>query len=520
MNKITALYLRLSVDDDNRDESNSIRGQRDLLNAYVGDNPALSAGTVTEFVDDGWSGTSFQRPAVTDLLERTRRSEIGCIVVKDLSRWGRNYVEVIEYLEQIFPFLGVRFISLNDGYDSEDYKGRTAPLDVAFGTIMHDVYCKELSQKVRQSYVAKAEKGEFLCGVAPYGFEKSATEKNKLVIDEESATVVRRIFDLACEGNSTTQIASILNSEGVDTPLMYRKRKGRVLRGTHSAVGEVNLWQDKNVRTILRDERYMGMQVSGKTRKPKPGSRNTVCLPESEWIKVPGAHDGIISADIFATAQAAITRFTKTGKRKCNALFARKVGCGICGHALEYAHRKDKPFYFCGSHSIDPDSKCFTGRLAVADIKAAVLPAIKIEAAKVLDMRQKRRNTASKGMGDKDAVLLETKRLTAHTARLERQGIALYEEFADGRLDRDTYLAAKAGCAIELVRAESRLAELNAMLVIQDTGSAIPKDEAILQRVLAADDVTDEILALIERIVVYGQEHIEIRFTFGDSNTL
>lgn len=159
MNKATALYLRLSVDDESKDESNSISAQRLMLRDYVMADPLQSGTEIIEVVDDGWSGTNFVRPGVKRLLERTRKGEIGCILVKDSSRWGRNYVEVSEYMDHLFPFLGVRFISLNDGYDSNNYIGSTAPIDMAFGTIMHDIYCKELSIKVKQSYVRKAEKG-------------------------------------------------------------------------------------------------------------------------------------------------------------------------------------------------------------------------------------------------------------------------------------------------------------------------------------------------------------------------
>lgn len=195
-----ALCLRLSVDDENIKESDSIANQRDLLESYVASNPALSSCGVLTFLDDGWSGTNFERPGVKKLLDLVRQGKIHCVIVKDLSRWGHNYVEVMEYIEKIFPFLGVRFISLGDRYDSADYKGQTAPLDVSFNSIAHDIYCRELSFKVRQSYISKAKKGEFLCGVAPFGYLRSESEKNKLVIDEEAASTVRRVFALACEG--------------------------------------------------------------------------------------------------------------------------------------------------------------------------------------------------------------------------------------------------------------------------------------------------------------------------------
>ena len=517
MNKATALYLRLSVDDDKSDESISIQAQREMLYNHAKADPLLMNTEIFEIVDDGWSGMSFERPGVKSLLERTRRGEVGCILVKDSSRWGRNYIEVNEYLEQIFPFLGVRFISINDDYDSNDHIGSTTPIDMAFGTIMHDIYCKELSVKVKQSYVRKAEKGEFQCGFAPFGFEKSTEIKNKLIIDDEAADVVRRIFALAIGGNTTTQIAKILNSEGVDTPLMYRRRKGRQERGGYSVVNAVCSWSDNIVRKILYDERHIGTQVSGKTRKPKPGSKKAITLPESEWIKVPGTHDPIVSEEVFRKAKAGIRSFNKTGKSNGRALFAGKVKCGICRHALQYAAQKT-PYYYCESERLGRNSECFAGRIFVSDICELVLTAIKVEAGKALDKRQKRRKEAQHDLSDAEAARREIERLTAQTTRLKRRSISLYEDYADGRIERDVYLAAKTKDQAEIDDMELRLSDIRERVsanAVTDYGTS---NEPLLKRILTADEITAEVLALIHRITVYDEEHIEISFTFGDTN--
>ena len=515
MGHTTAMYLRLSVDDDNQDESNSITSQRDLLRRFAASDPVLASGDIIEFDDDGWSGTTFERPQVKKLLELVKHGGVQCVIVKDLSRWGRNYIEVCEYIEQIFPFLGVRFISLNDRYDSEDFKGQTAPIDVAFNSLAHDVYCKELSFKVRQSYIAKAKKGEFLCGEAPFGFVKSTEVKNSLVIDEESAATVRRIFGMSCEGMSTTRIASVLNGEGVETPLLYRRRKGRTPRGNHHSV--CGGWTDKNVRTILTDERYTGVQVSGKTRKPKPGSRNTVCLPESEWIKVPGAHEPIVADEVFSQANAVIRRYTNMGAAPKNRiLFAGKTRCGHCGRALRH-QPSINPYHYCNSARINVGAGCFDGKVYVDDIKAVVLAAVKAEAQKVFDMRKKRTKTAS-GSVDKAAVEAELNQAAARIALFERRGVSLYEDFAESRIDRDAYIAAKAACSEELTGLIERAADLRTRL---DNIPAAPKpsgDEPLLRRILDAVDVTDEVLSLVERVIVYDTERIEVRFAFGDTN--
>jgi hypothetical protein len=261
------------------------------------------------------------------------------------------------------------------------------------------------------------------------------------------------------------------------------------------------------------------MQVSGKTRKPKPGSRNTSYLLESEWIRVPGAHEAIVSAAVFEQAQAAAWRFTKSGKAGSHAPFAGKIYCGVCGHALEYSRGKES-VYYCGSHRFDPACRCFSGRIPAKDISAVLLATVKVEAAKALDIRQKRRKAAQNLSHDRDAALLEMKRLAAQIARLERRSVALYEDFVSGALDRDAYLAAKAECAAELAGAESHISKLDSVLAIRETRSAALDDEPILRRVLDAEDVTGEILSLVERIVIHDPERMEIRFAFGDKNNL
>lgn len=513
-NDTTALYIRLSEDDGGDRESNSVVNQRDLLTGYVNGHPVLSKTKVIEFADDGWSGTNFQRPGVEEMLEAVRAGRINCVVVKDLSRFGRNYVEVCKYLDQIFPFLGVRFISVNDNYDSQAHAGRTAPLDVAFSSMLHNLYSKDLSRKVRQSYTAKAAKGEFLCGVAPFGYVRSKTERNKLVIDAEAAATVRRIFKLAGEGFKTTEIAAVLNRERADTPLGYRRKKGLALRGDHSAVREDNLWMDNNVRRILTDERYTGVQVSGKTVKKCVGSPRSVPLPESEWIRAENAHEPVVSREVFDRAQAVVRRFHKTTAEKRRSMFAGKIKCGHCGHALDLCNSKD-PYYVCYAGRLTEESRCFDGRLYVRDLKEYVLSAVKTEIKKALDVRQKRLRDMKRKTQAVNNGLNEAKKLASQCEQTRRRIFALYEDYADSKISMDEYSALKAKWSKDIEQAEARIAELNRRL---DSGDKREQadDIPLLRRILDAGDVTKEMAGLIDRIVVYNAEHMEICFTFGD----
>ena len=536
----TALYLRLSVDDDNRDESNSIANQRDLLSAYVAAKPSLSAGEVLTFADDGWSGTNFQRPQVTALLDIAKRGGIQCIVVKDLSRWGRNYPEVSEYLDQIFPFLGIRFISLGEGYDSHTHKGQTAPMDIAFGTIMHDVYSKELSVKVRQSYVTKTKNGEFLCGSPPFGFVKSTIHRNRLEVDREAADIVFRIFSLACDGNSNTRIAAVLNNDGIDTPLMYRKRKGMTLRGAHSAVSSRTYWTSETVRKILIDERYAGVMVSGKQRIASPGSRKIEYLPESEWIRIPDSHEAVVSEDMYRQANANMWTAKKSAPVQNRSLLSGKVKCGCCGKSLEYAATKVNPYYCCRGARVNSGMGCFEGRLPFSNLSEIVLTAVKAEAQKMLDaQRQYRKYSQSQGSSAnivststksaKTALSSELAKLTASEAQLKRQGISLFEWFADSNISQESYIAAVQYNDEELGKVRNRIEYLNCRLSALLNATDISGSKAdgavtgvaaepVLKRILGADLITDECLAMIDRIIIYDTRHIEVRFAFGDAN--
>ena len=220
--QITALYCRLSQEDERSGESLSIENQKSILLQYAREqhftNPVF-------FVDDGYSGTNFDRPGIKRVLELVRQRKVAAILVKDLSRFGRNYKEVGSYLEQVFPFLGVRFISVNDGYDSNEYIGSTGGLDIACKALVHDLYSRDISRKVKSSRYARLRRGDYFCSVAPYGYVKSSEDKHRLVIDPPAAKVVRRIFDMTLAGFCTTEIARTLNLEDVPSPLIYMRQK-------------------------------------------------------------------------------------------------------------------------------------------------------------------------------------------------------------------------------------------------------------------------------------------------------
>ena len=213
-----AIYMRVSKEDaKDKEESNSIGMQRMLLRKFVAEK--FSDYELSEFCDDGYTGTNFERPGAQKLLEQVRDSEISCIVVKDFSRFARDYIELGAYLEQIFPFLGVRFLSVNDNYDSSDYQGGIAGIDVNFRNLLYDLYSKDLSLKVRSSLAVRKEQGQYISGNSPFGYEKDPDDRHALVIAQDEAEIVKRIFSLKVEGYSSTQIARLFNADGIKTPI-------------------------------------------------------------------------------------------------------------------------------------------------------------------------------------------------------------------------------------------------------------------------------------------------------------
>jgi DNA invertase Pin-like site-specific DNA recombinase len=532
---VTALYCRISLDDDNRDESNSITNQRDLLNACVVADSALSASKGLIFTDDGHSGTNFERPQVKALLDLVRRGEVQNIVVKDLSRWGRNYPEVSEYIDQIFPFLGIRFISVNDNYDSAKYIGQTAPMDVAFSSIVHDIYSKELSVKITQSRLAKALKGEYVCGTTPYGFLRSETAKNRLVIDEKAARVVRCIFDMACQGLSSTKIAASLNSDGVDSPLEHRSSHGWSTLGIHPFAGR-SFWDGSSVLRILRDERYTGTMVFSKTKQvsneESGGGKRVINLPEEEWVKVQGAHEAIVTSEQFTKVNTNKRKYNRdkkktseankiNGEKQPSSPLTGKTVCGYCGRALNFRATL-RPSFFCYSVKRNTGQGCYDGKIYIDDLEEVLLSAIKLEAQKALILRGSRRvHTKKTDISEKDSISIELKKLAATLDLLGQRSISLYEEYADGTIDKESYVESKNANSKDLDNVQTRIESLNQRLSEIESISSVQMkavDEPALHSVVNATEVTGAVLSLLDRIIVFDSERIEIKFTFKDVN--
>lgn len=346
-----AIYIRLSKEDNRwKEESNSVTMQRVFLKKYVVEN--FTEYELFEFCDDGYTGTNFERPGMQEMLKRIRNREINCVIVKDFSRFARDYVELGSYLEQIFPFLGVRFISVNDGYDSSDHPGSIAGLDVNFRNLLYDLYSRDLSEKVRASLTIKKEKGQYVSGNSPFGYEKDPKDRHALLIAEDEAEVVRRIFSLALAGRTSVEIAKLLNEEGVRTPIEFKIEKGKTSRRPK---GERFLWNAGTICGILRNEIYIGNIVQKKYAKDFVGGKNRRTSRE-EWLISHGHHEPVIRKEDFDKVQEGRGRKRPPRYNRTHPLVGKMV-CAGCKRNLCY-RRGLNPYFTCRNRYLNTMDHC------------------------------------------------------------------------------------------------------------------------------------------------------------------
>ena len=475
------------------------------------------------FVDDGHSGTNFNRPAVINMLTQVRKGEIQNIVVKDFSRFGRNYIEVGSYLEQVFPFLGVRFLSVNDFFDNNDNKGRSAGLEVGFKTLIHDLYSKDLGLKSMTGKIAKTKKGEHIGSTAPFGYVKSKTAKNAWEIDEEAAVTIRRIYELALEEKSYVEIAKILNAEDVPTPLKHRQNKGTLHQVINKSANGMSVWRKENVSRILRDERYTGKIISGKMKKMVYGNVRTKLLPKSEWLIVPDAHEPIITQDIFDKVQFILGPYhTRTIMRKEISLFAGKLFCGYCKHGLRrYGERKNRPNsrtparYVCRYSMEMKVDRCFPDGILESRIKEVILEALRVEFALANTAKQQAEKNSQSLMSGHEKLSVDANQLAIELQRLKNKRGQLFEDYADGKLPKKQYITARAELSDGIRRTEIAIEDITVKITGKSEFYQQSSNYDILMPYAKAKEVTAEMMHLIKRINIFDDNRFEIDFTFS-----
>lgn len=352
-----AVYIRLSREDPDKrkqeykKESLSITNQRNYIQAYISSHEEFKGARRMEFVDDGYSGTNFNRPSVQKMLGMCRNREVDCVIVKDISRFGRNYLEVGSYLDQIFPCLGIRFIAVNDHYDSAAYRGTTGGIDVAFRNFFYDVYSRDLSGKVKSGVSVSMKKGEYHAGWIIYGYRKTEDGRG-LAVDENAAAVVRRIFEEIAEGKTAKTVARQLNEEGIPTVLAYKQELGEQKNRQY----EADIWNGGSITKMIRNEVYQGDMIYKKAVRPRVGSKTRIRQPQETWTVIRDHHEPVVGRELFRKANDRILH------KKAPAGGRKKVGrsvvkCGCCKRTMELRKTKT-PYFVCRRRGLLADSLC------------------------------------------------------------------------------------------------------------------------------------------------------------------
>ena len=520
-NKIwnATLYLRLSRDDGDKEESNSITGQRELLRDYISQRPEFREYAVR--VDDGFSGSTFERPSFQAMIEDVKAGRTDCIIVKDLSRFGRNYLDAGEYIEKIFPFLGVRFIAVYDNYDSLGDKKASDDLIIPFKNLINEAYCRDISVKIRSQLEIKRKNGQFLGSFAAFGYMKDERNKNKLVVDQYAADIVRDIFKWKLEGVSPQDIADALNKLGVLSPMEYKRSLGMKYTTSFKTNTQAT-WSAGTVIRILKNPIYTGVLVQGKETTPSYKVHKRVTKAESEWTVIEDSHEPIVSKIDFDSVQKVLkcdTRRSPDGKAV--QLFSGMVFCGDCGASMVRktvpAGGKKYVYYVCSAHK--QNKSCSPHRMRDTALEEIVLDSLKQHIREVVDMSELLAITDTAPLRTAQAQKVQRQLDKKHEEyeKLQKLLMSLYENLADGIIARDEYTRLKASFASRADEAEKQMDALRERLTeIQNNGTenAWMSEFTKRQGLMALDRAV--VVALIDKIFIHSNDTVEIIYRWQD----
>ena len=526
----TALYVRLSImDTRDRKDSESLQTQIDYLCGYIAKHPDLELYDC--YRDNGETGTNFERPGFQRMMEDVKAGRVDCIIVKDLSRFGRDFLETGNFLEKVLPFMGVRFISVNDNYDSIRADSGEA-MTIALKNLMNDIYAKDISQKVYSALDTKKRSGEFIGNFAVYGYVKSPEDRHKLVVEPEAAEVVKRIFRMKKDGMSNAAIARTLTAEQIPNPNYHRYLQGVVFTKRFS---ENSPWQTQTVKHILENPVYLGHMVQGKKITKLHAGQKQKIMPPSEWIIVPNTHEAIIEQELFDAVQAILkakheeyhSRLGKYAHFDSENIFEGLVVCACCQHNMTryksvYNKGRTVAYHFiCPRHAMLLDAGCpNTGGLRENDLKAAVYEVLRLQMAMLTDAEAviQRVSRSSAARSRRTALDNEIVSVQGRLKKLDTLRQTLFESYVDGIVTQADYLFGKSRYEDEARQLEGRLQDLQ---VEKDAlPEASPKQNkwfSAFAKFRDEKELTREmLLALVEKIYVNEDKQVHIVLNYQD----
>lgn len=504
-----ALYIRLSKEDENAGPSQSVQNQEAMLRQFAAQHSLQIAGI---YIDDGWSGTSFDRPGFRRMIADIEAGRVDLVVTKDLSRLSRDYILTGHYIERYFPEHGVRYISLLDGIDTG--VDSTANDITPFRAILNDMYAKDISKKIKSVKHDKQRRGQFIGGKPVYGYKMHPTEKNRILPDEGAAPTVRRIFGMALGGASCRQIAMQLNAEGVPPPAVYaglpNPRPGPY----------TGLWSSERISEMLRNETYLGKMVQGRSARVSYKSRKCRRLPPESWVVVEGTHEPLVDAETFRRVQQLLNSRRHTRTRRYDFLLKGLIFCHECGCPLAVINRKnakgeDVLYFVCRTYQrFTKAGVCSCHTVKEQAVTGAVTAAVRALCAPYLDpggllpiAEEELRRADEKGtlaLELRDA----SKRIAELNARLDR----IYADRLSGLLAGEDFARIYEGVRQERARLEQRQKEIG-----QQKSPAPNKgraEELVRQFMEGIAGSREVLVSLIERVELTGDKRVIIRFRF------
>lgn len=518
-----AIYLRLSKEDDDlscssgaKSESNSISNQRKLIYDFMKSHPELEL--YDEYKDDGKSGSNFDRAEFQRMMKDIEAGKVNCVIVKDQSRFGRDYIDVGKYKEKIFPKLGVRFITINEGYDS---LSATSSDDLAFtiNSFVYDFYIRDISTKIRTNLTAKKQNGEYAGAFVAYGYVKDSDDKSKLVVDPFAANVVRDIFRWKIEGLSPQNIAVRLNELGIPSPAEYKKLSGSNYKTSFQTSSKA-IWSHVSVRRILKNEIYLGVMIQGKRTTPNYKTKTVVTKAESEWLRVEGTHEAIISVRDFELVQELLRDDTHCRAGDVTVpVYAGRIYCGDCGAAavrktVSYAGKR-YVYYVCNANKHDK-TVCSRHSIREDVLNQVIYQTVRHQIDLLLDV--------DKALRQFENLSWEKHKLKQLDASIEIQEevvrknntlrLGIYEDLRAGLLDRPEYESLKKELAERIDEATAAIEKLNKEK--REILDGVSKQQSWVEQFRQYENVTEltrpMVIHLIERINIFEDSNMEIVF--------
>ena len=507
-----ALYIRLSKEDESEGPSQSVQNQESLLREFV---QQYHLNVYDTYIDDGWSGTSFDRPGFQRMISDIEARRVNMVVTKDLSRLGRDYILTGHYMERYFPEHRVRYISLLDGIDTG--VDSTANDITPFRAIMNDMYAKDISKKIKSVKRDKQRKGQFIGGKPMYGYKMHPTEKNKIVIDEEAAPVVRRIFALALSGMSCRQIASSLNSDNVLSPAAYAKLP------VSKPGPYTGLWSSERISEMLQNETYIGNMVQG--RMVKISYKSKKCLRQSpeNWVVVEGTHEPIIDPETFQKVQLLVSSRRHTRSRTYDFLLKGLIFCHECGYPMAVLNRKnaageDRLFFVCRTYQrFTKAGVCTCHSIKEETVNEAVLAKVRevcqayLNPDRLRPIAKEAVENASKAASCEAEMQALQSKITALTTNLDQ----MYMDRLNGLLSEEDFQRIYQKVKMDRTVLEDRLKSLQEQA--KQPVNTEEKATALVKQFLDSGLSSRELLvSLIERVELTEEKDIIIKFRFRE----